>query len=281
VTLSPILLHGPAADVLRQQVASAAVDMAYADPPFGNQQVWSGTAGSFDDRWQWSPAAAAGWAALREHCPAGADLIAAIAPEPNARAYLGVMADILLEVRRVLKPTGTLWLHFDDCMGARLRILGDVVFGPANQLGAVVWRRSSGRTSRRAFARVHDTIACFGKTRVAQWRLARIRSDLVAGDPCEGVRVDGLLDDRLAATSSERIGYPTQKPLDLIKRFILAGSLPGDVVLDPTCGSGTTLVAATMLGRRAIGVDRSSDAIAAARARLQPTVTAVSEAAHG
>lgn len=275
------LLHGPAAEVLREQVATASVDMVYADPPFGNKQVWTGAAGSFDDRWQWSPAAAQGWAALRNHNPAGADLLAAIAPEPNARAYLGVIAGILTEVRRILKPTGTLWLHFDDCMGARLRILGDVVFSPSLQFGTLAWKRSSGRVTKRSFARVHDTIAVFGRTRAAAWRLARLKSPFVSGDPCFGIRVEGFPEASLNVRAAERVGYPTQKPVSLIEQFIRAATLPGDVVLDPTCGSGTTLVAAALLGRRSIGVDISSDAIAAARARIGHTAEAKSGAPSG
>lgn len=268
--MSVQLIQGDAAAVLSDAIAPGSVNMVYADPPFGNEQVWTGAAGAFSDKWRWSRASAEGWAALRTHSPAGAYLMAVAAQEPKARAYLGVMAGLLLGVFRVLDARGTLWLHFDDTMGAHLRLLGDVVFGTANQFGTVIWHRSSGRVTPRSFARVHDTIACWGRTRAARFRLARLRSPLVFGDPCFGILVDGLVDDRLAATANERVGYPTQKPLSLLRRFIEAASLPGDVVLDPCCGSGTSLVAAKMLGRKAIGVDMSADAIAVARSRLFP-----------
>lgn len=263
------VLHlGAAADVLRAELPAASIDMVYADPPFGNRQEWSGMAGRFTDRWTLTPAAVEGWTALAEHDPAGANLAGLTARDENARGYLGVMAGIILQAHRVLKPTGTLWLHFDDTMGAELRVLCDVIFGADNALGVVVWRRSSAHATRRAFGRVHDSIACYGRTRVARWRIARCRGELHCGDPMECVRVGGLLEDQLTATSAERVGYPTQKPVALIKRFILAATLPGDTVLDPTCGSGTTLVAAADLGRNGIGVDLSPDAIAAARKRL-------------
>jgi DNA modification methylase len=264
------LYHGAASDVLREHVADGSIDMVYSDPPFGNNQVWTGSAGSFDDRWKWGPAAASGWEALREHSPIGAGLMAAITPRPSDRAYLGMIAELLIEVRRVLKPTGTLWLHFDDTMGAHLRVLGDVTFGPDNQLGTIIWKRSAGAASRaRGFGRQHDTIACFARTKAAQWRLARIGyRELVGGDPCCRVTVQGFLDDRLNASAAERVGYPTQKPVSLLKHFVRAGTLPGDTVLDPTCGSGTALVAAQTLGRSAVGIDLSADAIAVAAARL-------------
>jgi site-specific DNA-methyltransferase (adenine-specific) len=263
------LYLGSAAAVLRSNFADRSVNMVYADPPYGNRQRWTGEAGTFEDDWTWSDAAAHGWARLRDHNSAGADLLAIVARSENARAYLGTIAGILIEVRRVLVPTGTLWLQFDDTMGAELRILGDVVFGPEHQIGAVIWHRSSGRATRSSFARVHDTIACFGRTRVARWRLDRIGyRDFVHGEPITGLRVDGFTDVRLNATAAERVGYPTQKPIALVSQFIRCATLPGDVVLDPTCGSGTTLVAAEQLSRRAVGIDISEDALSAARARL-------------
>ncbi len=261
------LVHAPAAEALARMPA-ASVDMAYCDPPFGNRQVWTGRAGSFSDRWTLDAAGAEGWAALDRCAPVGAGLVRLIARDDNARGYLGMMAAILLGVRRVLRPTGTLWLHFDDTMGAELRILCDVVFDPTNAVGTIVWKRTSSHSTARSLGRVHDTIACYARTRVARWRLARCKSDLAHGDPMHGLLVDGILDDQLNARSAERVGYPTQKPVALIERFIRAATLPGDLVLDPTCGSGTALVAALGLGRRAVGIDASADAIAATRARL-------------
>jgi hypothetical protein len=266
---APLLILGGAADVIPERIAPRSLDMVYSDPPFGNDQIWTGTAGSFSDKWEWGRDAALGWERLRRHSSSGADLIAAATPLPRDRAYLGMIAGVLLSVREALKLTGTLWLHFDDTMGAHLRVLGDVVFGPDNQVGTVVWKRSSGRATRHGFARIHDTIACFGRTRASRARLARIGDrDLVHGGWDCPVKVDALLNDQLTASSAERVGYPTQKPLTLVRRFIRAATLPGDIVLDPTCGSGTTLVAARIEGRRAIGIDTSADALITARDRL-------------
>lgn len=266
------LIRGSAADVLRASIDTNTVHAIYLDPPFGNEQVWTAAAGSFDDRWAWSPASAAGWAALRRHTAVGADLLAAavtVAPKV-ARAYLGVIAGILIEGWRTLRPTGTLWLHHDDTMGAYLRLLGDVVFGPGLQVGTVIWKRSAAKTNTsRSFGRNHDTMAVWARTRAARWRLWRCGSDLVQGDPCGRLHVAGFAEERLSSTARERVGYPTQKPVALLERVVRAATLPGETILDPTCGSGTTLVAAVGLGRRAIGIDASPDAIAAARARLK------------
>lgn len=262
------LLQGDAPSVIRQQIANGSVDMAYCDPPFGNEQIWTGKAGSFSDKWEWSERSAEGWLRLRTHNLVGAEMMEAVTPWPKGRAYIGVMADLLLALRGALSKRGTLWLHFDDTMGAHLRILGDVVFGPENQIGTIIWKRSTGSTTTKAFARVHDTIACFGRTRAARARLSRIGGEFSFGGWDRQVTVEGYVEDRLSAGATERVGYPTQKPLSLIKRLIRAGSLIGDTILDPTCGSGTTLVAARQLSRRSIGIDTSEDALAVARQRL-------------
>jgi site-specific DNA-methyltransferase (adenine-specific) len=262
------LIQGDAADTLSSRFGGT-IDMIYADPPFGNGLVWTGSAGTFSDRWSLDSQSSRGWLSLAEHSQAGSQLIGTIAVTANARGYLGMMAGLLLAARGALKPTGTLWLHFDDTFGAELRILCDVIFGIDNALGTLVWKRTDHHSTRNSFGRVHDTIVVYARTRVARWRLARIGNrDVVHGDPMHRIFVDGILEDRLYSSSRERVGYPTQKPVALLERFVRAGTLPGDIVLDPTCGSGTTLVAATQLGRRAIGIDISPDAIAAARLRL-------------
>lgn len=262
------LFHGNAATVIRECIAPNSVDMVYCDPPFGNEQIWTGAAGSFSDKWEWSDLSADGWRSLREHNPVGADLMAAITPWPKGRAYIGMMAGLLVAVHAAMSKRGTLWLHFDDTMGAHLRVLGDVVFGPENQFGTIIWKRSTGSKTAKAFARVHDTITCFGRSRAARARLSRIGGEFTSGGWDRPVTVEGYVEDRLAAGAAERVGYPTQKPTSLIRRFIKCGSLIGDTILDPTCGSGTALVAARSCSRRAIGIDVSNDALSAARKRL-------------
>lgn len=257
------LICGDARDILRS-MRPASVDMVYCDPPFGNAQKWTGPAGSFDDRWRGK---ASNFDILRAHAPWGADLMDA-APG-HLRPYLSWAAPLLMAVRRVLNLTGTLWLHFDDTAGAYLRVLCDAVFGPDMAVGTVIWERTTSHANAKGFGRVHDTIACYARSRAAFWRLWRCKGEFTFGDPiARTVGVSGFADDRLNAASAERVGYPTQKPVALLKRFVLSGSLPGDVLLDPTCGSGTALVAAKHLGRRYVGIDISADAISAASHRL-------------
>lgn len=273
MTFAPLrdatLIHGAAVSVMHDHLEDRSIDMVYSDPPFGTNQVWRGEAGSFDDRWRWNDDAQRGWSSLRELRGPGADVLWATCWSELHRAYLGVMADLLLEVHRVLKLTGSLWLHFDDTMGAHLRVLGDVVFGPRHFLGDVIWRRTNSHSNTNGFGRVHDTIACFRMSSATDFRLWRIGK--FYGDPLshdDPVRVGGYFEDQLNPSSNERVGYPTQKPVSLLEKLIEAATLPGSIVLDPTCGSGTTIIAALNTGRRAIGIDISADAIAVANKRV-------------
>jgi hypothetical protein len=265
------LIHDEAAVALQKFVEPASIDMAYSDPPFGTGEMWHGKAGSFDDRWSESEGSAEGWARLNLHSPAGAALLDIAAGSAANRAYIGAMAGIVLGVRRVLRPTGTLWLHFDDTMGAHLRLLCDVVFGPQLAIGTLTWKRTLGsHANSKSFGRVHDTIACYGRTEAARWRLWRLGT--LAGDPLTTgfERFHAFADAAPLNTSSkERVGYPTQKPVALLSQLIEASTRRGDRVLDPTLGSGTTVVAAELAGRSAVGIDASADAIATARQRLQ------------
>lgn len=262
------VLRGDATKVLRD-LDGCTVDQVYLDPPFGTQVMWTGKAGSFSDRFEWDAKARRRLAWVADRQPHVARLIEAFALTPRARAYLLFLIEMLVELRRVLKPAGSIWLHCDDTMGAYIRLALEFTFGQANFLGIVIWKRTTNHNMKmRAFGRVHDTIFVFGRSRQARRRLWRIRSDLVVGDCWQRCMVSGFSDILLNPTSRERVGYPTQKPVALLEEFIAAGSRVGDVVLDPTCGSGTTLVAAAKLGRCAVGIDQSRAACALARRRL-------------
>lgn len=270
MTAEARLILGDAAIELRS-LAPASVDMTYMDPPFGTEVVWRGNAGSFNDRWRDSTASAEGWARLNLHCPAGAAVVLAAACVTDQRAYIGAMSGIILGVHRVLKRTGTLWLHFDDTAGALLRLLCTAIFGSSMEVGTLVWRRTrGGHANAKGFGRIHDTIACYARSDAALWRLWRLGT--IGGDPCSPnwqYRFAAFAaSEPMGPNTKERVGYPTQKPAALLEELIGAATLPGNLVLDATCGSGTSLVAARNLGRRAIGIDCSSDAIATARNRL-------------
>jgi DNA modification methylase len=271
--MSVSLLYGDCRDHL-SGFPQGTFDMAYMDPPYGNRQIWTAARGSFSDRHSESERTEAGWRELERIAPWCAAALRVTTTARNDRAYLGFMAGAISAVRSVLKATATLWVQFDDTMGAQLRILCDGIFGPDHALGTIVWKRTHSHSQGgKGYGRVHDTIAVYGRTRAARWRLWRCGK--FAGDPCDPnnpVRCSDFIDDCIPGRSAkEFVGYPTQKPIALLTRFIEAATLPGALVLDPMCGSGTTGVACLQLGRSFVGIDASEQAIAVARERLGET----------
>ena len=266
--------HGPA-HVLLRTLPARSVDMVYADPPFFTQREWAAAGGGFSDVWRWDEAAERRLAALGSRCPARADLLQAIVVRAPALAYLLALEEIVDAAHRTLRPTGTFWLHIDDTAGAYARVLVDHVFGSGRAWGSLTWRRSTGSVPARRFARCHDGIHAWVRTGAALSRLASPAGE-DCGRPMEidgvrGWRLEAFADDALTSGSTERLGWPTQKPEALLRKVVALGSRRGDVVLDPCCGSGTTLAAARDLGRSWIGFDASAAAVEIASGRLAAT----------
>ena len=190
-------------------------------------------------------------------------------------AYLVNMAERLIAMRRVLKPTGSIYLHCDPTASHYLKALMDLIFGKDNFRNEVIWRIgwvSGYKTQKRGWIRNHDTILYYLKSDAAKALFnkeyipypegyTRRGGSLPTGKgiPIEDTwncsRADILDSIMIKSFSTEKLGYPTQKPVDLLKRIIRASSNPGDLVLDPFCGCGTTIHAAESLGRRWIGID--------------------------
>jgi site-specific DNA-methyltransferase (adenine-specific) len=235
------------------------VHCVYLDPPFNTGQVWTGAAGSFPDVFRWDDLAQVGLAELRDRggaVPAALTVLEYVHGRGAWLSYSVFMALRLVELSRVLARHGTCWLHVDPPAAAVLRIVGDAAFGAGSFRGCVAWVRSRGKGSAtRRYGQVHDSIL------VWSGELSAHRRPWTFGDVIDGCPA-------IPAGSRERIGYPTQKPLALLRRIIAWSTLPGHTVLDPFCGSGTALVAAQELGRGWIGMDASPDAVAAARRRL-------------
>ena len=205
--------------------------------------------------------------------------------------YLTFMHGLLSRLRDILATDGWLCLHCDHRASAHLRLILDELFGPGAFRNEIVWSYGLGNgTSRRGFPRKHDTLLLYAKSDAAVFRPLRGPVSQAMVTKYRHVRADGTRFMRsygreydlqggkpvgsvwevpsVAPTSRERTGYPTQKPVALLERLISATTAPGDVVLDPCCGSGTTLLAASGLGRVSIGIDTSPLAIAASRQRL-------------
>ena len=201
-------------------------------------------------------------------------------------AYLVMMAPRLVEMRRVLKDTGSIYLHCDPTASHYLKMLMDSVFGVDNFRNEIDWCYTSGGVSKRWFARKHDVILFYSKSGAykfnPQYRpysektLQRGLTAVKGKYFDQGLRSDGALmqdwwadiQPLLSPTSKERLGYPTQKPIALLERIIAASSDEGDVILDPFCGCGTAVDAAQQMKRRWIGIDIAYIAVDLIRNRL-------------
>jgi adenine specific DNA methylase Mod len=344
----------------------ASVDLVYLDPPFNSNADYnvlfreaSGEASqaqfhAFTDTWNWADAAQT-YAEFVDNCPntAAVEMVEALhsfLKNSPMMAYLAMMAPRLVELHRVLKPTGSLYLHCDPTASHYLRMLLDGIFGAKNFRTEIVWKRSSAHSDtkqgRKQHGRIHDVILFYSKSDDWKWnptfmpydeeyvetfynrtdtktgRKYRL-SDLTAAKPggdvsyefhgtypykgrfwayskenmekffnegrlefpksggppqfkrfldeMPGVALQDLWADikPIHAISSERLGYPTQKPQELLERILETSSNKGDIVLDPFCGCGTTIHAAQKLGRQWIGIDVTYLAINLIKRRLK------------
>lgn len=274
-----LLFHG---DALELDVAPGSADTAYLDPPFKVEKAFGARAGrgerakgviAYDDTW------------------------------PSLEAYLAWLELRLARVREWLSPRGTLWLHLDQRAVHEAKVLCDRLFGRARFRGEVVWVPGNGSKSRSGPGIGHQTILLYARGKEPIWNArdpvlrapfattslsmhfanvdadGRRYRDRVVGKKTyryyadEGRALGSVWTDcpSMAANTplrAETTGYPTQKPLKLLDRIVRATSEPGSLVVDPFCGSGTTLVAAHAAGRRFAGSDIGELAIRIAETRL-------------
>lgn len=273
------LIHGDNAATLRALVQGGVkVALAYLDPPFftGREHTLverrEGRSDprtrvhAFDDRWD------------------------------SLEAYLESLVERVALTRELLLPEGCLVLHVDPRTSHYLKVLCDEVFGVASFASEIVWRYRRWPSKTRNFQRVHDVLLRYVRDPEAVPRFRQLYEPLAAstlatwGDRKQRAVVDGSgrrlrssstaeatpgtpLGDVwdigiVAPVAKERTGYPTQKPEALLERLITSCTDPGDLVLDPYLGSGTTGAVCARLGRRMIGVDSNRRAITIARRRL-------------
>lgn len=288
--------------VLRSQLADESVDLIYLDPPFYSQRNYQAffrqtspalnghlRAPAFGDTWRWDEASEQAYTALLACSPAPVArtltaLRELLGPGPLL-AYLVMMARRLTELRRVLKSTGSVYLHCDQAAGHYLKLLLDSVFGAVNFRNEIVWFYKTGGASPRHFARKHDLIFFYTKSDRYIFHPLKEKSYMMHRYGFK--KSEFQRDERgqytwvymkdvwelpaLGAADGQRLGYPTQKPEALLERIIRASSSEGGLVLDPFCGSGTTLAVAQRLGRRWIGIESNYLGIAYQRYRLART----------
>ena len=359
------------------------IDLIATDPPFNSKRDYfvpyrdehgqepDTLVRAFTDTWTWGEAAEDAYEELIVEVGGQiGDTIQGLRQflnETPMMSYLVMMAVRIVEMHRILKSTGSLYLHSDPSASHYLKIILDAIFGASNFRNEIVWQRTSSHNDGNRFGRVHDIILFYSKSQQPLWNpvytahdpeyverfyrhedeIGRYRvGDLTAAgvtqrgesgqtwrgvnpsavgnhwraprreawphgvEPPEnyeslsvhekldvldangliywpprgrvpgfkrylstsrGRRVNDVVTDinPLTGNSRERTGYPTQKPIELYKRFITASSNEGDLVLDPFCGCGTTLMAAETLNRHWIGIDLTYLATGAVRQQIE------------
>ena len=247
------------------------IDLVYVDPPFHSGKTFTTRVGAredsrkpgtwetetgYDDRWR------------------------------DLAAYLDMLRPRLDMIHRLLAETGTLYVHLDWHTAPYVRVVLDEVFGAGRLLNEIVWAYHGPSPIRTAFSRKHDTLLAYTKSARYTFNADAVRIPYdpstvkaFASSPKAGfgkipnlkrgkVPEDWWFFPVVARLHKERTGYPTQKPMALLERVVLASSRPGDLVADFFCGSGTTLAAAARHGRRWIGCDNALLACATAYRRL-------------
>ena len=272
-------------DMLRG-VNSGTIDLIATDPPFNKGRDFHATPESlaagakFDDRWRWEVDVQQQWVdQIADDWPSTHRLINAVKEqEPGMAAFMAFLGVRLIECKRALKETGSIYVHLDPTASHYIKALMDTIFGRKNFRNEVVWCYTGpGSPKIRQFNRKHDALLWYSKGE--KWTFnadavrvpykdpkQTLRRAMDAGkgigqDEVQRYRERGkILEDwwegiAIASRGKQNVGYPTQKPLELYERIIKASSNQGDVVLDPFAGCATTCVAAERLGRQWVGAD--------------------------
>lgn len=191
--------------------------------------------------------------------------------------YLGFLGPRLAELRRVLTPTGSLFVHVDPRESHYVKVFLDELFGRSCFRNEIVWAYDYGARSRKKWSAKHDVILWYTRdpgTYTYRYedidRVPYMAPKLVGAEKARRGKTptDVWWQTIVSPTGKERTGYPTQKPLKILERIVRVHSAPGDRVLDVFAGSGTTGEAAALHGRHATLVDSSEEAVAVMSARL-------------
>ncbi|MDE0681457.1 MAG: site-specific DNA-methyltransferase, partial [Candidatus Poribacteria bacterium] len=284
---------------------TASVDLIYLDPPFNSNRnynlLYEKATGvevpeqevAFFDTWEITPENEELIRKFPEELKRYKDIdsdflgfwnlwIGALSStRPKLLAYLVYMTYRLLEMRRVLKPTGSIYLHCDSNASHYIKVMMDAIFGHGNFRNEIVWHYTGNSVPKRMFPAKHDTLLFYAKSEdtffspiLVPYAASTIRrynhvdsdgrrykvSALKDGKQeivymKEGKMADSVWNIPIVRKKKERLGYPTQKPIELVERIINASSKEDEVVFDPFCGCGTAIYAAHLNNRQWIGCD--------------------------
>lgn len=237
------IYHGFAGDVL-PELPEKSIDLVWTDPPFntGKKQVLNSTGIGYSDKYTKS-------------------------------GYFDMMVDVFAEVRPLMKETGVVCVCLDyrSVHDVKVDVL-DIVFGAKNFRGEVIWHSELGGISSKWWTNKHNTILLYSVSNKPYFNKENIpttsRKAPKAGYESPK-KVTSVWDFTMSNTAPQRVGYPNQKPLEIISPFVKVHCPPTSTVLDPFMGSGSTLVAARNEGHRAIGIDSNLDACIMASSRLK------------
>jgi DNA modification methylase len=284
------LFFGDNLKILQEKIPEETFDLIYLDPPFNSNRNYNvlfneGTVDSsaqihaFEDTWEWTTPTIRLFENLQNSPnPQIALLITSlyefIKPTPMM-AYLVNMTARLIPLKKVLKPTGSMYLHCDPTASHYLKIILDVIFGKQNFRNEIIWFYKTGGASKRHFARKHDTIFFYTTSDEYHFDIQKEKSYMMHEYGFK--KSEFFKDERgqytwvymkdvweipaIGSADRERLGYPTQKPEELLDRIIQCSTKEGDFILDPFCGCGTTVAVAERLKRRWVGIDISMLAV--------------------
>ena len=302
------LFYGDNLKVLKEYIPSNSIDLIYLDPPFNSKADYNvlfkeptgalskAQITAFEDTWHWTDETEKTFKNIVDEAPADVvemmrSLRKFVGQKNDMIAYLTMMCVRLLELRRVLKDTGTIYLHCDPTASHYIKLLMDVIFGKNNFRNEIVWCYRGAGYPKHDFGRRHDIILRYSKTSNYIFNLDEVREEYaeatkerfkhyignIRGGKDFGIQQlhplgkqpdDWWQIQPIAPSAKERLSYPTQKPEALLERIIKASSNEGEVVLDPFCGCGTTVAVAHKLKRNWIGIDITHLAIKAIKLRL-------------
>ncbi len=249
---------------LAHTLDAASVDLLYADPPFNTGKTQQGI-----ERVSTKEPRPSGSGSESNPSPAAGARLAYADTFASTAAWLAWLRERLEATLPALKPTASILLHVDWRTSHHARLLLDELLGPDHFVNHLIWTYGLGGSSPRRFARKHDDILFYA----VDPERYHFEPPMV---PATSNRMKGRLKKAtdvldipaINNMAHERTGYPTQKPLALLRLLVTACCPPGGLVLDPCCGSGTTLEAAAASGRRPLGCDINPHAVAIARRRL-------------
>lgn len=304
------LYYGDNLEVLRRDIKDETVDLCYIDPPFNSKRNYNqiynnigsedrAQAQAFIDTWIWDERANEGLVEIlandtKRFSVQTVDLLKGLLSVLRKGSLLAYLISITLrvaEIHRVLKPTGSLYLHCDPTASHYLKIILDTIFVAqgGDFQNEIVWCYTSGGKSKTHFARKHDVLFFYTKSSNYTFNVDKVRipySPKTLQNYKPGLKGSSYTDDvklndagkvpedywniAIASKSTiEYLGYPTQKPMALLDRIIQASSNEGDVILDAYCGCGTTVSAAENLKRSWIGIDITFQSISLVLRRLE------------